>query len=210
MFIAYNIPPDSLNPAMVDDVLADKIPYGEYYYYVACHEDDVVQGHGKQSDLASLNREENACIDGARVKDSGRIFVHEVLVGFHEGHLEYGQSIVDELHSVKYDNFSFFREHLNADARPIGDFIDKSSPSASKQYQMEKGEGWATIVTLQNNENMCAEFEFVEVANSRLIQIRTRCGSPGIIVGDLVNPWLDLIAKYKNMPMKIFTGAEWW
>lgn len=209
MFIAYNIPPDSVHPALTDDVFEGRLPAGDYFYYVACAEADVLQSKAKQSGLVSLNRDENRCIDGERVREPGDLS-HEVRVCFGKDYTNYGQSIIDYEMNTDYNNFSLYRKKINADTLSVQEFMDETSHSDQLQYKIDNGANWASTALVQDNEFMCAEFEYVEVEDGRLIHIRSRCRSRDTIIGDLINPWLELIDKYENMPMNIFSGAEHW
>ena len=132
------------------------------------------------------------------------------MVTFDKDLLEYGQSIIDYEQDTKYDNFNVVREQLGADKHSIQHFMDRSDHSGRLDYKMDHGDDWAATFSVQENDFTCAEFEYVKVAEGRMIQIRSRCQSTDTIVGDLVGPWLELIEKYKGMPMNVFHGAERW
>ncbi len=207
MFIAYNIPPDSKNPALAEDIFSDKEPYGDYFYYVACDDEAVVQTGGQQSSLASRDSDENACINGARVHESTCVVLHEVSVAFQKESLSYAQSVIDDELSDSYDNFNNIRGPLQADSMSVKEFMALTPQFPKIQLQLANGDDWAAFVVFEQSD-INALFLFLKVSDGRAIKVLTRCTSIEHNIGELIEPWGELVEKYKDMPLTVFSGAN--
>lgn len=204
MFVAYNIPPHSLHPALFEDVYLDSERYGAYLYYVACDEAAVMQTGYKQSSLASLNQEENICLEGARVRRSDCTMVHAVSVSFDKETLEYAQSVVNDDRMDKYHGFNELARPSGVNNKSIEELMSLASELSRKPILMDKGENWASLAVLSNN-NRQSKFQFIKVVDGRAIEVLALCRNlDTAVVGDVINPWNKLIAKYNNIPANVF------
>jgi len=196
----------------VEDLFVSRDPYGEYFFYLGAYEASIVKSDTVSSVLASENPVENPCLKGLKVDDSNYIFKHEVTVGFEKDIVDYAQSIIDDERKSDYDNFQTIRGPLELDSKTFGEFMNLTPHLMKVQLQIGSGDDWAAIAVFNKEvaEDVHIKFQFLKVVDGRAIEIITRCTSLNQNIGNIYVPWLELLEKYRDMPMNKFTGANSW
>jgi len=191
LFIALDLAANAENPAQVPDIDSVRDSNGEYLFYAAAD-----KAHGiSQSDPEKLG--------------PNRKIIFMVEVSFEEDIQRVAKAEIDVAKtrlSVKYGGYEHHREDVEMDGP--GSFLDafESNPVL---LPIEAGENWASwIYGIQvGNSEPSLRVTYQAVEGDRTLSIYAYSQSDDFTLEEIIEHWQSLVDKYRDMPMRVFTGA---
>lgn len=191
LFVALNLAANSVNPVLVPDVFSTGHSHGQYVFYAAA---DKAHGIDEQSPK--------------KINENTMKVSFIVDVSFEEDTFNVATAEIEDVKSrlARGSKYEQFRENIQMNGP--GGFLDVLE-APIVLLPIEAGDNWASWIygSQHLNAEPSLRVSFQAVEGNRTVSIKAYSVSDDFTLEEIIEHWQTLVDKYRDMPMKIFTGS---